>query len=113
MPAFIFMFNFIFIYLLCCLQAKIPCSGNCKCIGCRNIEDPAVEKKTLKDLAEAVEVRAAQINKAKIQQLAEMAFRVPAASNSGARYVSLNFTYSFFFKAILSALHFLKIFIYF
>ncbi|XP_008547227.1 protein lin-54 homolog [Microplitis demolitor] len=68
-----------------CYEAKIPCSGNCKCIGCRNIEDPAVEKKTLKDLAEAVEVRAAQINKAKIQQLAEMAFRVPAASNSGAR----------------------------
>ncbi|XP_043276542.1 protein lin-54 homolog isoform X2 [Venturia canescens] len=70
-----------------CYEAKIPCSANCKCIGCRNVEEPALEKKSLKDLAEAVEVRTAQLslNKAKIQQLSEMAFRPQAASNTGAR----------------------------
>ncbi|KAK0179600.1 hypothetical protein PV327_005338 [Microctonus hyperodae] len=70
-----------------CYEAKIPCSGNCKCIGCRNVEEPALEKKSLKDLADAAEVRTTQLslNKAKIQQLAEMAFRIPAASNTGPR----------------------------
>lgn len=69
-------------------QAKIPCSANCKCIGCRNIEEPNLEKKSLKDLADAAEVRTAQLtlNKAKLQ-LSEMAFRPPAVSNTGARYV--------------------------
>ncbi|KZC05293.1 PREDICTED: protein lin-54 homolog [Dufourea novaeangliae] len=69
-----------------CYEAKIPCSANCKCIGCRNVEEPSLEKKSLKDLAEAAEVRTAQLtlNKAKLQ-LSEMAFRPPAASNSGAR----------------------------
>lgn len=74
-------------YIFVMLQAKIPCSGNCKCIGCRNVEEPALEKKSLKDLADAAEVRTTQLslNKAKIQQLAEMAFRIPAASNTGPR----------------------------
>ena len=69
-----------------CYEAKIPCSANCKCIGCRNVEEPNLEKKSLKDLAEAAEVRTAQLtlNKAKLQ-LSEMAFRPPAASNTGAR----------------------------
>ncbi|KAI4500354.1 hypothetical protein M0802_004771 [Mischocyttarus mexicanus] len=69
-----------------CYEAKIPCSGNCKCIGCRNIEEPTLEKKSLKDLADAAEVRTAQLtlNKAKLQ-LSEMAFRPPAVSNTGAR----------------------------
>lgn len=69
-------------------QAKIPCSANCKCIGCRNVEEPNLEKKSLKDLAEAAEVRTAQLtlNKTKLQ-LSEMAFRPPATSNTGARYV--------------------------
>ncbi|XP_076162664.1 protein lin-54 homolog [Ptiloglossa arizonensis] len=69
-----------------CYEAKIPCSGNCKCIGCRNVEEPNLEKKSLKDLAEAAEVRTAQLtlNKAKLQ-LSEMAFRPPATSNTGAR----------------------------
>ncbi|XP_017880263.1 protein lin-54 homolog isoform X2 [Ceratina calcarata] len=69
-----------------CYEAKIPCSANCKCIGCRNVEEPNLEKKSLKDLAEAAEVRTAQLtlNKTKLQ-LSEMAFRPPAASNTGAR----------------------------
>ncbi|XP_076297254.1 protein lin-54 homolog isoform X1 [Lasioglossum baleicum] len=69
-----------------CYEAKIPCSGNCKCIGCRNVEEPNLEKKSLKDLAEAAEVRTTQLtlNKAKLQ-LSEMAFRPPAISNTGAR----------------------------
>ncbi|XP_015180571.1 PREDICTED: protein lin-54 homolog isoform X4 [Polistes dominula] len=69
-----------------CYEAKIPCSANCKCIGCRNIEEPTLEKKSLKDLADAAEVRTAQLtlNKAKLQ-LSEMAFRPPAVSNTGAR----------------------------
>ncbi|XP_043490437.1 protein lin-54 homolog isoform X2 [Polistes fuscatus] len=68
-----------------CYEAKIPCSGNCKCIGCRNIEEPTLEKKSLKDLADAAEVRTAQLtlNKAKLQ-LSEMAFR-PPVSNTNAR----------------------------
>ncbi|XP_012278286.1 protein lin-54 homolog isoform X2 [Orussus abietinus] len=70
-----------------CYEAKIPCSANCKCIGCRNIEEPSLEKKSLKDLAEAAEVRTAQLslNKAKLQQLSEVTFRPPATSNTGAR----------------------------
>ncbi|XP_076654954.1 protein lin-54 homolog isoform X1 [Halictus rubicundus] len=69
-----------------CYEAKIPCSANCKCIGCRNVEEPNLEKKSLKDLAEAAEVRTTQLtlNKAKLQ-LSEMAFRPPAISNTGAR----------------------------
>ncbi|XP_012236980.1 protein lin-54 homolog isoform X1 [Bombus impatiens] len=69
-----------------CYEAKIPCSANCKCIGCRNVEEPNLEKKSLKDLAEAAEVRTAQLtlNKTKLQ-LSEMAFRPPATSNTGAR----------------------------
>ncbi|XP_067210845.1 protein lin-54 homolog isoform X3 [Linepithema humile] len=68
-----------------CYEAKIPCSGNCKCIGCRNIEDPILEKKSLKDLVEAAEVRTTQFNLNKAQlQLSEMAFR-PPATNTGSR----------------------------
>lgn len=70
-----------------CYEAKIPCSANCKCIGCRNVEEPNLEKKSLKDLAEAAEVRTATqltLNKTKLQ-LSEMAFRPPATSNTGAR----------------------------
>ncbi|XP_046734294.1 protein lin-54 homolog [Diprion similis] len=70
-----------------CYEAKIPCSANCKCMGCRNVEEPNLEKKSLKDLAEAAEVRTAQLtlNKTKLQQLSDMAFRPPAMSNTGAR----------------------------
>ncbi|KAG8234449.1 hypothetical protein J437_LFUL014195 [Ladona fulva] len=41
-------------------RAKIPCSGMCKCVGCRNVEESPSEKKTLRDLAEAAEVRVRQ-----------------------------------------------------
>ncbi|KAL0108772.1 hypothetical protein PUN28_014127 [Cardiocondyla obscurior] len=69
-----------------CYEAKIPCSANCKCIGCRNIVDPILQKKSLKDLAEATEVKTAQLSLNKTQlQLSEMAFRPPATSNSGTR----------------------------
>ncbi|RLU26383.1 hypothetical protein DMN91_000177 [Ooceraea biroi] len=69
-----------------CYEAKIPCSENCKCIGCRNIEDPILEKKSLKDLAEAAEMRTPQLSLNKAQlQLSEMAFRPPATSNTGTR----------------------------
>ncbi|XP_032662654.1 protein lin-54 homolog isoform X3 [Odontomachus brunneus] len=69
-----------------CYEAKIPCSANCKCIGCRNIEDTILEKKGLKDLTDTTEVRTTQLSLNKAQlQLSEMAFRPPAASNSGTR----------------------------
>lgn len=69
-----------------CYEAKIPCSANCKCIGCRNIEDPILEKKSLKDLTETTEVRTTQLSLNKAQlQLSEMAFRPPAVSNTGTR----------------------------
>ncbi|CAH1963002.1 unnamed protein product [Acanthoscelides obtectus] len=41
-----------------CYEAKIACSNNCKCIGCRNIED-SMEKKTLRHLVEMEKVAAA------------------------------------------------------
>ncbi|XP_077271969.1 protein lin-54 homolog isoform X2 [Temnothorax americanus] len=69
-----------------CYEAKIPCSGNCKCIGCRNIVDPILQKKSLKDLAEATEVKTTQLSLNKAQlQLSEMAFRPTASSNTGTR----------------------------
>ncbi|XP_071453425.1 protein lin-54 homolog [Hetaerina americana] len=43
-----------------CYEAKIPCSGMCKCVGCRNIEESPSEKKSLRDLADAAEVRVRQ-----------------------------------------------------
>nr|CAD7199630.1 unnamed protein product [Timema douglasi] len=42
-----------------CYEAKISCSHNCKCIGCRNVEE-LCEKKTLRDLADAAEARVQQ-----------------------------------------------------
>nr|CAH7756963.1 unnamed protein product [Callosobruchus chinensis] len=41
-----------------CYEAKIACSNNCKCVGCRNIED-TMEKKTLRHLVEMEKVAAA------------------------------------------------------
>ncbi|XP_014224287.1 protein lin-54 homolog isoform X1 [Trichogramma pretiosum] len=70
-----------------CYEAKIPCSNNCKCIGCRNVEEPDLSKKSLNDLADAAEVRTAQlsIGKSKIQPSSDITFRPPATSNAGAR----------------------------
>lgn len=47
-----------------------------------------MQKNSLTDLAEAVEVRTAQLslNKSKMQQTLETAFRPSAVSNAGTRY---------------------------
>lgn len=52
-----------------------------------------MEKKSLKDLAEAVEVRTTQLssNKAKVHQFTDVSFRPQATSNAGARYRELHF----------------------
>nr|CAD7593830.1 unnamed protein product [Timema genevievae] len=42
-----------------CYEAKISCSHNCKCVGCRNVEE-LCEKKSLRDLADAAEVSVQQ-----------------------------------------------------
>ncbi|KAJ9581773.1 hypothetical protein L9F63_003842, partial [Diploptera punctata] len=60
-----------------CYEAKIPCSNNCKCIGCRNVEE-SCDKKTLRDLAEAAEVRVQQQTAIKNKlsaQIQDIAFR--------------------------------------
>jgi protein lin-54 len=44
-----------------CYEAKILCSGLCKCVGCKNFEE-SFERKTLMHLADAAEVRSAQQN---------------------------------------------------
>lgn len=44
-----------------CYEAKILCSGLCKCCGCKNFEE-SFERKTLMHLADAAEVRSAQQN---------------------------------------------------
>lgn len=36
-----------------CYEAKIACSSNCKCVGCRNIED-SMEKKNVRPLSSAL-----------------------------------------------------------
>ncbi|XP_054166368.1 protein lin-54 homolog isoform X2 [Oppia nitens] len=46
-----------------CYEAKILCSGLCKCVGCKNFEE-SFERKTLMHLADAAEVRSAQQNAA-------------------------------------------------
>jgi len=46
-----------------------------------------LQKKSLKDLADAPEVKTTQLSLNKAQlQLSEMAFRPPATSNTGTRY---------------------------
>ncbi|KAJ1521300.1 hypothetical protein ONE63_002978 [Megalurothrips usitatus] len=38
-----------------CYEAKIACSNNCKCVGCRNIEDD-VDRRSLRELIEVSEL---------------------------------------------------------
>lgn len=38
-----------------CYEAKIACSGNCKCVGCRNIEDD-IDRRSLRELIEVAEL---------------------------------------------------------
>jgi hypothetical protein len=42
-----------------CYEAKIPCSGLCRCIGCRNLPDRP-ENKSLMHLADAADLRTQQ-----------------------------------------------------
>ncbi|XP_063243364.1 protein lin-54 homolog isoform X2 [Bacillus rossius redtenbacheri] len=42
-----------------CYEAKIPCSKNCRCVSCRNVED-LIERRTTKHVAEVVDFRAQQ-----------------------------------------------------
>ncbi|XP_049852085.1 protein lin-54 homolog isoform X1 [Schistocerca gregaria] len=70
-----------------CYEAKIPCSNNCRCIGCRNVEE-SCDKKSLRDLADAAEVRVQQQTAVKnklsahIQDIA----RPQASTQSGSRH---------------------------
>lgn len=55
-------------------------------MGCRNVEEPELNNKSLNDLAEAVEVRSAQLSSlSKTKAQKHDSFRPPAASNTGAR----------------------------
>ncbi|XP_034244525.1 protein lin-54 homolog [Thrips palmi] len=38
-----------------CYEAKIACSNNCKCVGCRNIEDD-IDRRSLRELIEVAEL---------------------------------------------------------
>ncbi|XP_069699599.1 protein lin-54 homolog [Periplaneta americana] len=70
-----------------CYEAKIPCSNNCKCVGCRNVEESS-DKNTLRDLAEAAEVRVQQQTAIKNKlsaQIQDIAFRPPRPAQSGTR----------------------------
>ncbi|XP_021922327.1 protein lin-54 homolog isoform X3 [Zootermopsis nevadensis] len=71
-----------------CYEAKIPCSNNCKCVGCRNVEETC-DKNTLRDLAEAAEVRVQQQTAIKNKlsaQIQDIAFRPPPPpAQSGTR----------------------------
>lgn len=42
-----------------CYEAKIPCSANCRCIGCKNVQEKP-ENKSLMHLADAADIRTQQ-----------------------------------------------------
>lgn len=42
-----------------CYEAKIPCSANCRCIGCKNVQEKP-ENKSLMQLADAADIRTQQ-----------------------------------------------------
>uniref|UniRef100_A0A1B6DQ28 CRC domain-containing protein n=1 Tax=Clastoptera arizonana TaxID=38151 RepID=A0A1B6DQ28_9HEMI len=57
-----------------CYEAKIPCSNNCKCVGCRNVE----EAKSLRDLASVAEEKLLQQKSSKYPldyEIQDIAFR--------------------------------------
>ncbi|XP_046406606.1 protein lin-54 homolog isoform X2 [Ischnura elegans] len=71
-----------------CYEAKIPCSGMCKCVGCRNVEETPSEKKSLRDLADAAEVRVRQQAAVKSRlsaQVREVTHVGPTHGGSGGR----------------------------
>lgn len=45
---------------LVCLQAKIPCTHMCKCVGCRNLEDSEERKLDRENVVLAAGLRARQ-----------------------------------------------------
>ena len=45
--------------IICLLQAKIPCSRLCRCVGCKNFEE-SPDRQNLLHLADAAEVRVQQ-----------------------------------------------------
>ncbi|GLG98115.1 Protein lin-54 homolog [Gryllus bimaculatus] len=73
-----------------CYEAKIPCSNNCKCVGCRNVEETC-DKKSLRDLADAAEVRVQQQAAVKNKvsaQIQDVAFRPQPPAPPGVRQPS-------------------------
>lgn len=42
-----------------CYEAKIPCSVNCRCVGCKNVQEKP-ENKSLMQLADAADIRTQQ-----------------------------------------------------
>ncbi|XP_075735894.1 protein lin-54 homolog isoform X1 [Rhipicephalus microplus] len=66
-------------------QAKILCSSNCKCVGCKNFEDSS-ERKTLMQLADAAEVRVQQQAAARTKMSAcDLPIRPAPVSETGER----------------------------
>ncbi|KAK6315561.1 hypothetical protein J4Q44_G00130850 [Coregonus suidteri] len=68
-----------------CYEAKIMCSSNCKCVGCKNFEE-SPERKTLMHLADAAEVRVQQQTAAKTKlssQISDLLTRTTPAITSG------------------------------
>ena len=84
-------------YMCCLFQAKIMCSGSCKCVGCKNFEE-SPERKTLMHLADAAEVRVLQQTAAKSKlssQISDLPSR-PVSSVTGERCTLLNMKCSAF-----------------
>ncbi|XP_044739121.1 protein lin-54 homolog [Chrysoperla carnea] len=50
-----------------CYEAKIACSNNCKCVGCRNIED-SLEKKSLRRIAPLISLNDNNANNLGLKQ---------------------------------------------
>ncbi|XP_038060106.1 protein lin-54 homolog [Patiria miniata] len=68
-----------------CYEAKILCSNNCKCVGCKNFEE-SPERKTLMHLADAAEVRVQQQTDANTKlQFQDFPSRPAIVNDSGKR----------------------------
>ncbi|XP_033644246.1 protein lin-54 homolog isoform X1 [Asterias rubens] len=68
-----------------CYEAKILCSNNCKCVGCKNFEE-SPERKTLMHLADAAEVRVQQQTDANTKlQFQDFPSRPATVNDSGER----------------------------
>ncbi|XP_022087401.1 protein lin-54 homolog [Acanthaster planci] len=68
-----------------CYEARILCSNNCKCVGCKNFEE-SPERKTLMHLADAAEVRVQQQTDANTKlQFQDFPSRPAIVNDSGKR----------------------------